>query len=213
MQSRKNCRSEWITIKGIEPAGEITGRCIAVAHGAHQFLAGTELIPTGNSQLSQHNVELNAKLANRGIRLAPHVTTGHNKWDPQFGVEAMAPLFYNQMISIPYASIGDRSRVRPWEEQLLAFPMGKVTDLVMATWFAELGIKEMVTRTTLPLFDPRFRAPKRIMRQRRLIDFGDRTVVGVPSNGYMVGGRAIFPPAPGSDRQMVNVQPPGEPAA
>lgn len=132
------------------------------------------------SQLFTYNVELNARLTNRGIRLSPHVTTKYNKLDSQFGVEAMAPMFFNNMITLPYKQQSDRARIRQLEDQLLSFPMGKVSDLVMSLWFAELGVKDLTSRQALPLFDPRFKAPKRILRRRKIIDFGERTVLGAP---------------------------------
>jgi hypothetical protein len=149
-------------------------------------------------QIFQHNVELQAKLTNRGIRLSPHIT-GKNKWDPQFGVEAMAPMFYNQMISIPWMQISDRGRLRTLEEQLMAFPMGKTTDLVMAMWFAELGVKDIVSHSNLPMFDPRFKAPGRILRNRKVIDFGEKQVLSPASAARQQGGRPMFPPAPASN--------------
>ena len=128
------------------------------------------------AQLYQYNTELQAGLSNRGIRLAPHITHKGNKWDPQFGVEAMATLYHNQMISTPWADANSRAKFRELEQQLLQFPMGNVSDLVMAMWFAELGCRELFQRTTLPMFDSRQRVPGRVRRRRGVIDFGNHQV-------------------------------------
>jgi hypothetical protein len=128
------------------------------------------------SQLYQYNRELNERLVNRGVRLVPHITHGRNKWDPQFGVESMAALFHNGLISLPYGDINSRAKVRELEDQLLGFPMARTSDLVMAMWFASLGCREFATRTALPAFDPRMRVPGRIARNRRVMNFADREV-------------------------------------
>jgi hypothetical protein len=128
------------------------------------------------SQLYQWNTELNQRLVNRGVRLVPHITHGRNKWDPQFGVESMAALFHNRLISLPYGDLNSRAKVRELEDQLLGFPMARTSDLVMAMWFASLGCREFATRTQLPAFDPRMKVPGRIANRRRVMNFADREV-------------------------------------
>lgn len=127
------------------------------------------------SQIYQYSEDLNAKLVSRGVRLVPHMTHKGNKWDPQFGVEAMSSLFHNGMISTPWQDLATREKFKKLEEQLVQFPMGKVTDLVMAMWFAELGCRELVQRQALPSYDPRMRLPARIRNKRRVVNFGDRS--------------------------------------
>ena len=128
------------------------------------------------AQLYQYNAELNAALSNKGIRIAPHITHKGNKWDPQFGVEAMATLYHNGMISTPWADANSRVKFRELEQQLLQFPMGNVSDLVMAMWFAELGCRELFQRVQLPMFDGRQKVPGRIRKRRGVIDFGNHKV-------------------------------------
>jgi hypothetical protein len=140
------------------------------------------------AQLYQYNTELQAGLSNRGVRIAPHVTHKGNKWDPQFGVEAMATLFHNQMISTPWADANSRKKFRELEQQLLQFPMGKVSDLVMAMWFAEIGCREMFQRTKLPSFDARRHVPNRIKRNRAVIDFGEKKIRGASYEEQMGSG-------------------------
>jgi hypothetical protein len=143
------------------------------------------------AQLYQYNTELQSGLSNRGVRIAPHVTHKGNKWDPQFGVEAMASLYHNQMITTPWADANSRRKFRDLEEQLLQFPMGKVSDLVMAMWFAEIGCRELFQRTQLPSFDGRHKVPARIRKNRAVIDFGNRSVRGASREeqfGFLEGG-------------------------
>lgn len=128
------------------------------------------------SQLLQYNDELNRKLSNAGVRIVPHITHRGNKWDPQFGVEAMSTLYHNNLISTPWADANSRKKFGALEQQLMQFPMGKVTDMVMAMWFASLSATEVFKRTQLPMFDSRAKVPGRIRRRRGVIDFGDSTV-------------------------------------
>lgn len=163
------------------------------------------------AQLYQYSQELNAGLTNRGVRLAPHITHKGNKWDPQFGVEAMATLFHNQQISTPWADANSRSKFRDLEEQLLQFPMGSVSDLVMAMWFAEIGCRELFQRTKLPMFDGRHKVPGRVRRKRGVIDFGEHKVRSPTleeTNGSLFGGGKQQPAArfvnmPGRIREEV----------
>jgi len=147
------------------------------------------------SQLVQYNQEIQIKMTSRGVRVVPHITTKHNKWDPNFGVESMATMFYNRMISLPTRDVASRNRIRPLVEQLSAFPMGQVTDLVMAMWFAELGAKDTYTRSGVPLFDPRMKLPPRLARKRHVVDFADRRVAAPPaeeSDPFGSQGRQMF---------------------
>lgn len=132
------------------------------------------------SQIFQYDMELISKLTQRGIRFVPHITHGKSgrggKWDDQFGVESMGPMFYNNQISVPYADINSRRKSGELFEQLSQFPMGTVTDLVMALWFADLGCREIFQRAKLPAFDSRAKVPRRIRNQRHVVDFGQGEV-------------------------------------
>lgn len=138
------------------------------------------------SQLVQYNDDLNRKLVSRGTRVVPHFTHG-NKWDPVFGVESMAPLFRHGMVSIPWASTQARAKFQPLVEQLLQFPMGSVSDLVMAMWFADLGLREKIQRQHLPLFNSRQKVPKRVARRRRVVDFNTGLVRGLTTEEQRPG--------------------------
>lgn len=161
------------------------------------------------AQLYQYNEELNAKLVSKGVKLQPHVTHKGNKWDPQWGVEAMATLFHNQMISTPWADVATRKKFRELEQQLLQVPMNlnsktAPSDLVMAMWFAALGCRDIQARTAIPMFDSRMRVPGRIRKNRRVVDFGEKHH-RAPSRDEEVGNWMGRPgPAPAAER-FVNV--------
>lgn len=153
------------------------------------------------SQLVQYNEEILAKMTSRGIRVVPHITHGGKgqggKWDPEFGIESMAPMFYNRQIDLPYADINARRKVGELEEQLLQFPLGQVTDVMMSLWFAELGCRDLFRRAQMPLFDPNFKLPRRLRGRRRVVDFASKSmrsptqeeVEGLPST-Y---GSSLYP--------------------
>lgn len=104
--------------------------------------------------------ELRDWLTNRGVLLREHQTTGKNKFDEEFGVETLAPLFLSctelvgdrlvpkpdgsGQISLP--STRDAKAVSELVEQLQVWEpdMARTvtTDLVMALWFAELGVRQ-----------------------------------------------------------------------
>lgn len=174
------------------------------------------------SQLVQYNEEIVRYLARKGVRVVPHHTQG-NKWDPQFGVESIAPLMSAGMFSIPWGNAPSAQVFQPLLEQLIAFPMGVVNDRVMSLWFAELGCRQYLERGHLPLFSERMRVPERIRRRRRVVNFETRQVENVPLHlqrrgalgayGRTVLGRPVrhdqveeLPPS--QPRRFVNV--PGE---
>jgi hypothetical protein len=104
--------------------------------------------------------ELRDWLTTRGVLLREHQTTGKNKFDEEFGVETLAPLFLSctelvgdrlvpkpdgsGQISLP--STRDAKAVSELVEQLQVWEpeMARTTatDCVMALWFAELGVRQ-----------------------------------------------------------------------
>ena len=92
--------------------------------------------------------EITQYLASRGVRLVEH-TTGTNKWDPTWGIASMEMLFRGykdktQLMDIP--GLGQSETLRTLIEQLVTWypelPKDQKTDLVMALWFSELGVRE-----------------------------------------------------------------------
>ena len=76
----------------------------------------------------------------QGIILEGHETY-KNKWDPQFGVTAMANLFDDGKIVLPYANPESQTKVDQYKKQLIYFASKgqqkakTVSDIVMASWF------------------------------------------------------------------------------
>lgn len=120
------------------------------------------------SQLVQYNQELIAPLTQRGVRVVPHHTHA-NKWDPQFGVEAMAPWFYNRKVHLPWGNADSQRRIQSLIDQFVGFPMAERSDLVMAAWFGWLGVKDSLNRVPGPLYENR-RMPGFVQRRRRVAD-------------------------------------------
>jgi hypothetical protein len=92
--------------------------------------------------------EIRTYLSARGCLISGH-HTNTNKWDPDFGVASMAPLFEgwrdgNNLIRLP--SQTQSESVRALIEQLCSwFPETKgLTDCVMALWFAEIRARELM---------------------------------------------------------------------
>jgi hypothetical protein len=102
--------------------------------------------------------ELRTYLSSRGCRLVEHFTSGHNKWDGDFGVASMAPLFTNAkpLIDLPGNRVhgGDQMRA--------------VDELVMALWFADIRAKELIggRRAEGSFLPNRYLSPRGKARQR-----------------------------------------------
>jgi hypothetical protein len=128
------------------------------------------------SQLVQYNNELLIPLAEKGVRVTGHITHAGRgkggKHDPEFGVQAMAPLFHNGAVNLPWQDIETRRRVSELKHQMVRFPHGLVTDLVMAFWIAETGVKLFNQSQLIEPFDARSTAhwPARIRHRRRIWD-------------------------------------------
>jgi hypothetical protein len=91
---------------------------------------------------------IRSHLSARGCLITPHHTNS-NKWDVDFGVASMAPLFEGwqdgrNLIRLP--SQTQSESVRALIEQLCSwFPETKgLTDAVMALWFAEIRCRELM---------------------------------------------------------------------
>ena len=75
-----------------------------------------------------------------GVILEGHETY-KNKWDPQIGVTAMASLFEDNKIILPYGNPESQSKVDQYKKQLIYFASKgqkknkTVSDIVMASWF------------------------------------------------------------------------------
>lgn len=97
-----------------------------------------------------HDRELNEFCSSRGTIIRPHFT-GQNKHDTDFGVASMTSLFNNwenkhQLIELP--STHGQESCKQLVEQLVTWapdaPKTQKTDIVMATWFAELACRDRI---------------------------------------------------------------------
>ena len=84
----------------------------------------------------------------RGIILEGHETY-KNKWDPAFGVTAMANLFTDRNIILPYGNPESQIKVDQYKKQLIYFASkGQnkskyISDIVMASWFPMKVIRRL----------------------------------------------------------------------
>jgi hypothetical protein len=94
--------------------------------------------------------EINSYLASRGVRLREHETR-QNKWDPAWGISSLEMLFRGYqdgtaLLSLP--SLAQSEAYRTFKEQLITWypehPKEQKTDMVMAFWFAELGVRDAI---------------------------------------------------------------------
>ena len=144
------------------------------------------------SQLIQYNEEIIQHLAKQGIRVVPHQTNTSGrtgKWDAEFGVETIAPLFHAELVSIPWAGVQSAQAMQKLLEEFVSFPMGVESDMVMAFWFAELGCRQLLNRAHLPMFNERMRKnwPSRVKRRARVVDFESRDVRAISVNDQRLG--------------------------
>jgi len=160
-----------------------------------------------NAQVYQNSREIQQGMVNRGVRVASH-TTGKNKWDPQWGVESMAPLFLQEMISIPWMGETDRNKFRLLTDQLIGFPMMETSDLVMAFWFAELGARDWSMRQHVPMFNSRQKVPAHVRARRRVFDLNTGSVRKVSLAEQE--GRQFYKNPLGNERMVVGRTTPHE---
>lgn len=101
------------------------------------------------TMISQDN-EIRQIIHQNGARLVEH-HTGANKWDADFGVASLAPLFLGATETPPRPQIlipdnGTHKGIKALLDQLITWEpnsRGK-TDIVMALWFADLGARKML---------------------------------------------------------------------
>lgn len=137
----------------------------ATAPGVHrlmrdlteQYSPNTWVVEKNSSQkfLTQ-DTHLLDFLSSRGVPLIEHFT-GSNKWDADYGVSSVAPLFGHLTVDeqgrekvegalIELPSTRDNEGLKALIEQLITWsPQTKnKTDLVMALWFAEVAARQQV---------------------------------------------------------------------
>lgn len=103
-------------------------------------------------------------LGSLGVRIVEHFT-GKNKWDVDFGVASMAPVFDAGLMELP--STKTVEAVKQLVEQLITWmpeTKGK-TDLVMALWFADIRARELI-QANAPARGQRSFMPNKFLTQR-----------------------------------------------
>lgn len=83
------------------------------------------------------------------VTLEGHQTQGQNKHDPLFGVGAMARLFDEGTIDLPYGSSAAKAKIETYTRQLLHFTDDHrrqrnnkmASDLLMASWFPQKVVR------------------------------------------------------------------------
>jgi hypothetical protein len=100
----------------------------------------------------------------RQVRMLGHSTTV-NKNDPKYGVEAIGPLFQQGLVRIPDLGLTTRGHMADLVNEVTHYPHTRTTDLVMATWFHDLAVRNH--------YNPRrnggysFNRPGRMARAKR----------------------------------------------
>ena len=103
-----------------------------------------------NAMVTQDNA-IRQFVHEQGSRIYEHQTTGHNKWDPDYGVASLASLFLGALDIPPRALIAIPNNnthrgINALVDQLVTWApeSGGKTDVVMALWFAELGCRKIL---------------------------------------------------------------------
>ncbi len=88
----------------------------------------------------------------QGIKLEGH-ETHKNKWDDRFGVTSLAPMFNDQMITLPYLDAEAQQKTTQYTKQLTYFASkgsggkGYKSDIVMASWFPMKVVRTLTKLT------------------------------------------------------------------
>lgn len=136
----------------------------------------------GLQTLLSQDRDLRIALIGEGSRIYEHHTLEYGatgKWDPDYGVATLAPLFLGALevpkankIAIPFN--GAHRATRELLDQLIAWEPGTVgkTDLVMALWFADLGCRKQL-EVGMQTHAPNRWASSGRMAQRNVINIQD----------------------------------------
>jgi hypothetical protein len=173
----RNTRMRWVldvhNIKGMTPHRlQETITLIQAKFKVNEW----RIEKNGLQQMISQDDRLRQIIQQGGGRIVEH-HTGQNKWDPQFGVMSLAPLFLGamQMPKRNLIAIPNNSRhrgVKSLVDQLISWSpqtVGK-TDLVMALWFADLGARKLLDVNTTQTHMKNKWASSGQQAKRRVID-------------------------------------------
>lgn len=82
-----------------------------------------------------------------GTQIVDHHTSGkgrRGKWDEEYGIAAIAPLFGSGLLAFANGGADDKQRLLPLIDDLLVFPWSDVQDTVMALW---VGLTEAANQS------------------------------------------------------------------
>lgn len=87
--------------------------------------------------LGDETLKMRAEAAR--TRIVDHHTLGtgkRGKWDEEYGIAAMSPLFSQGLMAFANKGLDDRAQLEPLIEDLLVFPWSEVQDGAIALWVA-----------------------------------------------------------------------------
>jgi hypothetical protein len=107
-----------------------------------------------------------------GRRIEPHWTSVKNKPDPETGIPSLAGMVRAGLIRFPYGDARSRQLSETLIAEMLAYPQGATSDILMALWFAILAAKKVSKRMglrvfgggTIPFISNRTVSPERVDR-------------------------------------------------
>jgi hypothetical protein len=79
-------------------------------------------------------------MSRHGVRVIAHQTHA-NKADPNYGVQTIAGIYRQGLVRLPGKS---RLTVKPLVSELTTYPQGASDDLVMAFWFGEYNLRNLM---------------------------------------------------------------------
>lgn len=75
------------------------------------------------------------------LKFMPH-QTGREKLDPDAGVSSLAPLVENGLLRFPYGTPEGKRKSKLLIEEMISYPQGKYSDILMALWFAVIAARK-----------------------------------------------------------------------
>ena len=82
-------------------------------------------------------------MSKHGVRILSHATH-QNKADPKFGVQTIGGIWRQGLVRLPGKS---RLTIKPLVAEATTYPQGASDDLIMAFWFGEYNLTNIITST------------------------------------------------------------------
>lgn len=112
---------------------------------------GVTVVETNFVKTLLGDESLLARAAAAGTQIVDHHTSGsgkRGKWDEEYGIAMLAPLFGGGLMAFANAAPDDRARLQPLIDDMLVFPWSDTQDAVIALWVANL---EAANQSILPI--------------------------------------------------------------